>query len=148
MSASKTRLRLWLRLLKLTRGIETDLRDNLRKDFATTLPRFDVMAALDRFPDGLKMSQLSEVLRVSNGNVTGIVDRLVEEGFVAREPVEGDRRAFRVRLLPQGQDEFARQARAHESWIDAHLSEIPEDRALRLIALIDEMEQEDGPDAQ
>lgn len=147
MSASKTRLRLWLRLLKLTRGIEADIRENLRVEFSSTLPRFDVMAALARYPDGLKMSELSGVLRVSNGNVTGIVDRLTEDGFVAREPVAKDRRAFRVKLLPKGQTEFERHAAAHEAWIDAHLDRIPEERALRLIELIDEMEREDVDDA-
>lgn len=143
MSASKTRLRLWLRLLKLTRGIEADVRENLRREFASTLPRFDVMAALARYPDGLKMSELSGVLRVSNGNVTGIVDRLTDDGFVSREPVPGDRRAYLVRLLPKGEKEFARHAEAHERWIDAHLTRIPEERAVRLIDLIDEMEKEE-----
>lgn len=147
MSASKTRLRLWLKLLKLTRGIESDIRENLRRDFASTLPRFDVMAALARYPDGLKMSELSGVLRVSNGNVTGIVDRLVDDGMVVREPVVGDRRAFLVRLLPQGEVEFAQHAKAHEAWIDAHLSKISEERALRLIELMDEMEQGEEVDA-
>lgn len=148
MSASKTRLRLWLRLLKLTRGIEADIRENLRVEFASTLPRFDVMAALARYPEGLKMSELSGVLRVSNGNVTGIVDRLADDGLVVREAVAGDRRAFKVRLLPKGETEFARHAAAHEDWIDAHLQAIPEERALRLIALIDEMESEESDDAQ
>lgn len=147
MSASKTRLRLWLKLLKLTRSIESDIRENLRREFASTLPRFDVMAALARYPDGLKMSELSDVLRVSNGNVTGIVDRLTDDEMVVREPVEGDRRAFLVRLLPKGEIEFARHAAAHEAWIDTHLNKISEERAQRLIALIDEMEQEEEVDA-
>lgn len=148
MSASKTRLRLWLRLLKMTRAIEGDIRDKLRTEFATTLPRFDVMSALSRHPDGLRMSELSSVLRVSNGNVTGIVERLVEDGLVARDPVPNDRRAFRVRLLPGGVTEFERQAAAHEAWIDAHLGLIPEERANRLIALISEMDtQKDTPHA-
>lgn len=147
MSASKTRLRLWLKLLKLTRSIESDIRENLRREFASTLPRFDVMAALARYPDGLKMSELSDVLRVSNGNVTGIVDRLTDDEMVVRDPVEGDRRAFLVRLLPKGEIEFARHAAAHEAWINAHLNKISEERAQRLIALIDEMEQEEEVDA-
>lgn len=115
---SKTRLRLWLRLLKVTRRVESELRENLRVEFSTTLPRFDVMAALNRFPKGLKMSELSGVLTVSNGNVTGIVDRLVEDGLVIRSPVPGDRRASLVRLTRRGCEEFARQAVEHEQWID------------------------------
>ena len=90
---SKTRLRLWLRLLKLTSGIEGELRRKLRDEHDTTLPRFDVMAALARYPDGLKMSDLSRYLKVSNGNVTGIVDRLVEDGLALRVAVPGDKRA-------------------------------------------------------
>ena len=129
MSASKDRLRLWLRLLKLTRQMETELRENLRAEFATTLPRFDVMAALNQHPDGLKMSKLSAVLRVSNGNVTGIVDRLAEEGLAERVPVQGDRRAMIVRLTGAGVAEFAHQAAAHEGWVDAMLQEVPADEA-------------------
>lgn len=124
---SKSRLRLWLQMLKTSRMIETRLRDNLRSEFSTTLPRFDVMAALSRFPDGLKMSQLSGVLRVSNGNVTGVVDRLVEDGFVVRAAVAGDRRASLVQLTQKGRDEFAVQAAAHEVWIDEMLTEFTAD---------------------
>lgn len=138
-SLSKSRLRLWLRMLKLTRRMEAELRENLRKEFATTLPRFDVMAALHRYPDGLRMSELSGVLRVSNGNVTGIVERLVEEGLVLREQLPGDRRSFRVRLLPKGQAEFSKQAEAHEIWVNDLLDPVPQDRAERLISLLDEM---------
>ena len=116
--ASKSRLRLWLRLLKTARVIEAEVRENLRRDHDTTLPRFDVMAALMRADAGLKMSELSDELRVSNGNVTGIVDRLVQDGMVVRVPVEGDRRATRVALTQKGRDEFAGLAATHESWID------------------------------
>ena len=87
MTAAKDRVRLWLRLLKVVRGIEHELRDKLRREHNTTLPRFDVMSALSRHPEGLKMSKLSGVLRVSNGNVTGIADRLSEEGLVERVAV-------------------------------------------------------------
>jgi DNA-binding MarR family transcriptional regulator len=121
---SKDRLRLWLRLLRLTRHVDGHLRDKLRVDFKTTLPRFDVMAALSRHPEGLKMSQLSGVLRVSNGNVTGIADRLAEEGLVERVPVPGDRRAMTLRLTPAGNSEFIGQATAHEGWINDMLSGI------------------------
>lgn len=120
---SKERLRLWLRLLKTTRTIEATLRERLRDEFSTTLPRFDVMAALSRYEDGLKMSQLSGVLRVSNGNITGIVDRLAEDGFLVRVPVPGDRRASVVRLTKRGLEEFERQAAEHEAWIDTMLQD-------------------------
>lgn len=129
MTAAKDRVRLWLRLLKVVRGIESDLRERLRREHNTTLPRFDVMSALSRHPDGLKMSQLSGVLRVSNGNVTGIADRLSDEGMVERIAVPGDRRAIVLRLTPAGQAVFERQAQAHEDWIDEVLSGVSPEEA-------------------
>lgn len=134
MTAAKDRVRLWLRLLKVVRGIETELRDKLRRDHGTTLPRFDVMSALSRHPDGLKMSQLSGVLRVSNGNVTGIADRLSDEGLVERVPVPGDRRAMVLRLTDAGRGEFATQAQAHEAWIDEMLRGVSPDDARAMAA--------------
>lgn len=123
-TSSKVRLRLWLKLLKATKHVEAELRENFRTSFDTTLPRFDVMAALYRVEPGLKMSQLSSVLRVSNGNVTGIVDRLVVDGILVRVPVDNDRRATTVRLTQQGREQFAEMAASHEAWIDTLLDDI------------------------
>ncbi len=117
-NTSKSRLRLWLRLLDAHRLIEGEVRENLRREHDTTLPRFDVMAALFREAEGLKMSELSGRLRVSNGNVTGIVDRLVQEGRVERIPVPGDRRAMQVRLTDKGRTDFEQMAEVHEHWIN------------------------------
>lgn len=119
---SRERLRLWIRLLKTTRFIEAELRERLRVEFSSTLPRFDVMSALSRREEGLKMSELSRMLMVSNGNVTGIVDRLAEDGLLVREAVPGDRRAARVRLTQNGMDEFGKQAIAHQGWLDDIMS--------------------------
>ena len=114
---SKEPLRLWLRLLKTNRLIESELRERFRVKFSTTLPRFDVMSALYWNQNGLKMSELSRMLLVSNGNVTGIVDRLSEDGLMLRENVPGDRRAYRVRLTQKGINEFLKQATTHEIWV-------------------------------
>ncbi|MDE4259256.1 MarR family transcriptional regulator [Phaeobacter gallaeciensis] len=130
-------MRLWLRVLKATRAVESEIRENLRRDFSTTLPRFDVMAALVQHEDGLKMSQLSGVLKVSNGNVTGIIERLVEDGHVQREPVPGDRRASLVRMTAQGRAEFARQAEAHEAWIDKMFADVPPEAAQTMAEALD-----------
>ena len=146
--ASKERLRLWLRLLKSSRMIEAHLRDNFRTEFATTLPRFDVMAALSRFEDGLKMSQLSDVLRVSNGNVTGIVDRLAQDGFLVRVPVPGDRRASLVRMTKRGLEEFAVQATAHETWINEMLGSVSEAEAQAISAQFEQLDAELEGDTQ
>lgn len=125
---SKDRLRVWLRMLKATRAVEAELRERMRVTFDTTLPRFDVLAALHRTEGceapGLRMSELSGVLRVSNGNVTGIVDRLAEDGLVRREAVEGDRRSSRVRLTEAGRARFEEMAAVHELWVDELLSPI------------------------
>jgi DNA-binding MarR family transcriptional regulator len=115
---SKDRLRLWLRLLKATRLVSAELRDRLREGHETTLPRFDVMSALYRHEKGLRMSDLSSVLKVSNGNVTGIVSRLASEGYIVRVPVRGDRRATVVRLTKKGREHFAELAALHEGWVD------------------------------
>lgn len=131
---SKSRLRLWLRLLKVQRSIESTLRDRLREKFNSTLPRFDVLAALDQTKKGLRMSELSSVLKVSNGNVTGIIERLVEDGKVERVPVPGDRRAMKVRLTNKGRMSFAAMAAAHKDWISELLSPFEKDEAETLCA--------------
>jgi DNA-binding MarR family transcriptional regulator len=110
-------LRLWLRLLACSQLIEKRVRTQLRERFDTTLPRFDLMAQLERHPEGLKMKELSQRLMVTGGNVTGITDQLVAEGLVERMGVEGDRRAFLVRLTPEGRETFERMAIEHEQWI-------------------------------
>jgi len=134
---SKTRLRLWLKLLKLTSGIEAELRRRLRHGHGTTLPRFDVMAALSRHPEGLKMGDLSGYLRVSNGNVTGIVGRLAEEGLVSRVAVPGDRRAQIARLTCEGKATFDALAERHEGWVDRSLARLGAEDAAKLAALLD-----------
>ena len=136
-TASKDRLRMWLRILKVSRLVSAGLRDRLRDEHGTTLPRFDVMAALHRSDDGLRMSDLSGVLRVSNGNVTGIVDRLVEEGLIVRVPVEGDRRATIVRLTDTGREHFAALAALHEQWVDEPLGSLDPQETLTVTRLLD-----------
>jgi DNA-binding MarR family transcriptional regulator len=110
-------LRLWLRLLTCTQLVEKQVRSMLRERFDTTLPRFDLMAQLERSPEGLKMNHLSRRMMVTGGNVTGITDQLVAEGLVERIDVAGDRRAYRVRLTPKGRRQFHDMARQHEGWI-------------------------------
>ena len=129
----KERLRLWVRLLRVARAVEAQLRERLQAEFDTTLPRFDVMAALFRAPDGMTMSEVSRFLLVSNGNVTGIVDRLVSDGLVARANRDGDRRVSLVRLTPAGRAAFRKMASAHQRWVDELLEGVHVDEA-RLVA--------------
>ena len=134
--AHKDRLRLWIRLLRAARVVEGELRERLKTQFEMTLPRFDVMSALYRERDGMLMSDLSRFLLVSNGNVTGIVDRLVSDGFVVRSNREGDRRTSIVRLTEAGEIRFAEMASAHENWIEELLKDISEEDARRLSSML------------
>ena len=110
-------LRLWLRMLTCTQLVEKQVRTQLREQFDTTLPRFDLMSQLERSAEGLKMNELSRRMMVTGGNVTGITDQLVTEGLVERVDVEGDRRAYRVRLTTRGRKLFDEMAAEHEAWI-------------------------------
>lgn len=112
---SKRRLKMWIRLLAVTRAAENALREHLRVNHDTTLPRFDVMAALWRRRDGVTMSELSRLLLVSNGNATTVVDRLEADGLVARRASETDRRIVHVALTPEGMKTFETLAAGHES---------------------------------
>jgi DNA-binding MarR family transcriptional regulator len=123
---SKRRLKMWIRLLGVTRAAESHLREFLRLQHDTTLPRFDVLAALYRRREGVTMSELSRMLLVSNGNATTVVDRLENDGLVRRTPSETDRRTVFVALTPEGLRQFEVLATQHEAEVSrlfANLSE-------------------------
>ncbi|HMO07838.1 MAG TPA: MarR family transcriptional regulator [Paracoccaceae bacterium] len=132
---SKRRLKLWIRLLGVTRTVESALRDHLRAH-DTTLPRFDVMAALWRRREGLTMGELSRLLLVSNGNATAVVDRLERDGFARRMQDETDRRTFRVSLTAAGLAAFETWAEGHEAEVNrlfANLTESEIDTLTRIL---------------
>jgi DNA-binding MarR family transcriptional regulator len=110
-------VKLWLRLLACSTQIEQQIRARLRERFATTLPRFDYLAQLERHPQGLRMNALSRYLMVTGGNVTGLTDQLVADGHVERLDDPQDRRSLIVRLTPAGRRQFLRMAREHEAWL-------------------------------
>lgn len=134
-------LRLWLRMLTCTQLIERHIRNELRLRFGTTLPRFDLMAQLERHPEGLKMNELSRRMMVTGGNVTGITDQLVKEGLVERLAQPADRRAFRIRLTRAGAKAFAEMAREHEAWIVGLLSGLGKREHQDLLALLAKVKQ-------
>jgi DNA-binding MarR family transcriptional regulator len=134
--AARERLRLWLRLLSATNEMERALRRRLRAEFDTTLPRFDVMAALGRAPEGLSMSELSRRLMVSNGNTTVLVGALEKEGRVRRSVSPADRRSFTVELTETGREDFARMADVHAGWVCELLAGIAEEPAAQLSVLL------------
>ena len=115
---SKRRLKMWIRMLGVTRGSESHLREFLRVKHNTTLPRFDVMAALYRRRDGVTMSELSRMLLVSNGNATAVVDRLEKDGLVRRTQSDSDRRTVFVALTPEGLAQFEGLASDHEAEVN------------------------------
>ncbi|MEO7404926.1 MAG: MarR family transcriptional regulator [Burkholderiales bacterium] len=122
-------VRLWLRLLGCTNTIERTLRAAFRRDFSSTLPRFDLMSQLARQPEGMRMGELSRRLIVTSGNITGITDQLVAEALVTREAPADDRRAYIVRLTLAGQAAFERMAEAHATWVvDVFYGLSPQDR--------------------
>jgi len=138
---SKQSLRLWLRMLSCTTRIENIIRERLRVEFRTTLPRFDVLSALERNPDGLSMGELSRYLMVSNGNVTGVVNRLVSDGLVTRTLSESDRRSHLVKLTPKGWQAFKHMAETHEGWIDELFAQIDNEEADALLACLQRVQQ-------
>ena len=135
-SADHRALRIWLRLLTCTQLIEQKVRSRLRGQFSTTLPRFDLMAQLERRREGLKMNELSRLLMVTGGNVTAIVDQLEKEGLVERLAEPADRRAFRIRLTRAGERSFADMALAHEGWVVEMLSGLSRKEHEELLKLL------------
>jgi DNA-binding MarR family transcriptional regulator len=129
-------LRLWLRLLSCNMRIENQVSSRLRRNFGTTLPRFDLMAQLERNPGGLRMSEISKRLMVSGGNVTGITDQLEREGFVVRTLDLSDRRAVTVKLTDFGLKRFRELANEHERWIIELLDGLNREEKQTLLALL------------
>jgi DNA-binding MarR family transcriptional regulator len=118
----KDELRLWLRLFTCTSLIEAEVRRRLRKQFGETLPRFDLMAQLERVENGMTLGEVSQRMMVSAGNVTSLVERLVQIGYVERRTDPTDRRSQLIRLTKNGRKHFGRMAAAHQSWVAGLLS--------------------------
>lgn len=140
-SDDKLELKLWLRLLTCSNLIEGEVRARLREAFATTLPRFDLLAQLDRAPDGLTMGELSSRLMVSNGNVTGLTDALEGEGLVSRAPEPNDRRSLRIRLTAAGKRAFDAMTPTHEQWIDQMVGGLSRAEMAHLLELLGKLKQ-------
>lgn len=134
-------LRIWLRLLTCHNLVETRLRNQLRNGFETTLPRFDLMAQLDRHPEGLKMRDLSRLLMVTGGNITGLTDRLVDEGLIERRDDPRDRRAFSVCLTPKGKAQFQEMAAQHEQWVISLFGDFEEKEMNQLSDLLGKLKR-------
>jgi DNA-binding MarR family transcriptional regulator len=134
-------LKLWLRMLACTTRVEATIRGRLRATFGITLPRFDLMAQLERHPDGLRMGELSKRMMVTGGNVTGIADQLERERLVVRVADPQDGRAYMVKLTPLGRTTFAGMAAVHEGWVADLFRDIPAADKTKMIALLDSMKR-------
>ncbi|GGF36372.1 MarR family transcriptional regulator [Aliidongia dinghuensis] len=137
----RLQLRLWLRLLTCTELIEDQVRGRLRTEFQTTLPRFDVLAQLDRAPDGLTLSALSSRLMVSNGNVTGLVDAMARDGLVARRANPADGRSALIQATAAGARLFAAMAPTHQAWIDGLMAGLTRAEMVLLLELLGKLKQ-------
>ena len=135
-------LKLWLRMLSCTVKIENEIRSRLRASFDITLPRFDLMAQLERHPEGLRMGELSKRMMVTGGNITGITDQLEREKLVLRVPDPKDRRAYSVKLTAAGRSAFAAMAVVHEGWIAELLHGVSPQDKTQLIDLLSQMKRQ------
>jgi len=140
-SDSKLELKVWLRLLTCTTLIERQVRQRLRERFETTLARFDLLSQLDRAPKGLTMGELSSRLMVSNGNVTGLTDALVQEGLVSRSTEPADRRSLRITLTAAGKRFFDSMTPVHEQWVDTLMAGMTRAEMAHLLELLGKLKQ-------
>jgi len=123
----KSQLRLWLRMLSITKMVSQEIRRRLRIEFASTLPQFDLLAQLYREPEGLRLSDLSRRTMVTNGNITGLADRLESDGLIVREMLNGDRRVTVAKLTRRGRETFSLMAKAHEGWLRELMADVDDD---------------------
>lgn len=137
-------LRLWLRLLTCTQLIESQVKNQLREHFSTTLSRFDLLSQLERSPNGLKMNELSKRLMVTSGNVTGITDQLVNDGLVTRVAVPQDRRAFLIQMTPLGRAKFNEMAKLHEQWIVDAFANLSDSEIGQLYSLLNKVKEKNA----
>lgn len=120
----KQELRLWLRLLSTTKLISQEIRRRLRREFGATLPQFDLMSQLYRENEGLRLGELSKRTMVTNGNITGLVERLEADGLVLRERLPDDRRVILACLTAKGRKTFEAMAEAHEGWLKDMMADV------------------------
>lgn len=139
--ADLAELRAWLRMLTCTNLIARSIRQKLREEFDMTLPRFDLMAQLHRAPEGVTMGELSRRLMVTNGNVTGMIERLVGEGLVERQPAPSDRRAQLVRLTPAGEAALASILPTHHAWVEHIFAGLEEEELATLLRLLGKLKR-------
>ena len=141
MDSNKNELRVWLRLLATTKMISQEIRRRLRSEFGATLPQFDLLAQLHREPDGLRLGEISKRTMVTNGNITGLVARLEEDGLIQRETPGDDRRVTVAKLTEKGRSTFTTMARVHASWLHEMMEDVDEKTFSALITHTDQLQR-------
>ena len=141
MDSKKQELRVWLRMLSTTKLISQEIRRRLRAEFGATLPQFDLLAQLYREPEGLRLGEISKRTMVTNGNITGLVGRLEEDGLIYRETPGDDRRVTVAHLTDAGRLAFAEMARVHELWIQELMADIDHNAVSALVGSIDQLQR-------
>lgn len=142
MAGETGNVKLWLRLLSCVNIIETELRQRMREQFGSTLPRFDMLAQLDRFPEGIRMGELSRLMLVTGGNITGLADSLEKEGMAMRVYDPHDRRSCRIKMTAAGQQQFDKMAAAHQRWLNALMAGLPLEEKEQLCTLLGRFKQQ------
>lgn len=100
MSETITPERVYFRLIRLNRRLFSEMGQTL-KATGLSIPQFDVLSTLTE-AEGLSQSDLAARLYVTKGNVSGLIDRLVEAGLVERRNAPDDRRSNAVFLTLKG----------------------------------------------
>ncbi len=137
----KEGLRLWLKLSTLVQLLETDIRKHLAAQYSMTLPRFEVLAALERVPEGLTMVDLSKWLMVTKGNITGIAERLSEDGFIRRTPTPSDLRTFCVTLTPKGRSIITEMLASYELLLNSAFEEVSQEEMDGLLGVFNKVKE-------
>lgn len=135
-AAPAAETRLWLRLLACYNLVEVELRGRLRSNFDSTLARFDVLAQIARPPEGLTMSQLSQRLMVTKGNMTDVIGRLEAERLVERHRDADDARVQRVYLTAAGKRTVNKMLPAHNVWLAELMRDFDRDDTQALTELL------------
>ena len=136
----KQNLRIWLKMLSSTGKVEKHVRSRLREDFETTLPRFDVLAELYRRPNGVTMGELSSMLMVSNGNLTGLANRLQQDGLILKAPMPTDKRTHLLYITREGKSRFEEMAKEHEAWVGEFFKNFKDEELAQLLTLLSKIE--------
>jgi DNA-binding MarR family transcriptional regulator len=121
-------LRVWFRFVRLHRRVSSAIAADLRT-LGLSIPQFDLLSTLTE-QEGLSQQELAQRLYVTKGNVSGLLDRMVEAGLVERRATPDDRRSNALHLTPKGRSLAERGIAAQKAYVDRTLGTLdPRDLA-------------------